>query len=168
MLLLLIATARLIQISLTRPSISLAASWLSAASEAGCRRSPGPRTSKGNQGKPYFERECRELRAKFRWALRHDVDSMRVLARRFSSVIRRKCRQYRQPQTPVLLRHLRNNHKVFWQKLNAHDSSLPAALSAHSACQAVTSFQRILPSGEGRNRYGDEEMRGSSPAEMRG
>ena len=90
---------------------------------------------------PYFDRECRELRAKFRWAMRHNVDSVRVLARRFSSVIRRKCRQYRQRQTPVLLRHLRSNHKVFWQKLNAHDSSLPAALSAHSAW---TSFHRSL------------------------
>ena len=58
-----------------------------AASEAGCRRSSGSTTSKGNKGKPYFDHECRELRAKFRWAMRHDVDIVRVLARRFSSVI---------------------------------------------------------------------------------
>ena len=107
-----------------------------AASEAGCRNASGSRAHKGPKGKPYFDRECRELRAKFRYALRHDVDSVKVLARRFSSVIRRKCRQYRQQQTPILLRHLRSNHKVFWQKLNAQDSVLPESLSTHAAWAA--------------------------------
>ena len=49
------------------------------ASEAGCRKSSGAKVAKGNRGKPYFDRECRELRAKFRWAMRHDVDSVKLL-----------------------------------------------------------------------------------------
>ena len=51
-----------------------------AASEADRRKSSGAKAAKGNRGKPYFNCECRELRAKFRWAMRHDVDSVRVLA----------------------------------------------------------------------------------------
>ena len=65
--------------------------------------------------------------------MRHDPQSVKVLAHRFSAVIRRKCRQYRQRQTPALLRHLRSNHKIFWQKFNSHDSALPAALQTQSA-----------------------------------
>ena len=107
-----------------------------AASEAGCRNASGSRAHKGPKGKPYFDRECRELRAKFRYALRHNVDSVKVLVRCFSSVIRRKCRQYRQQQTPILLRHLRSNHKVFWQKLDAQDSVLPESLSTQAAWAA--------------------------------
>ena len=101
-----------------------------AASEAGCRNAFGSRAHKGPKGKPYFDRQCRELRSKFRYALRHDIDSVKVLARRFSSVIRRKCRRYR---------HLRGNHKVFWQKLNVQDSVLlhpcsVGSLSSESLC----------------------------------
>ena len=55
---------------------------------------------------------------------------VRVLARRFSFTIRRKCRQYRQRQTPALLRHLRSNHKCFWQQLNRAEGALPAPLPA--------------------------------------
>ncbi|KAK9827146.1 hypothetical protein WJX74_008106 [Apatococcus lobatus] len=69
--------------------------------------------------------------------MRHDLGlSVRVLARPFSAVIRRKCRQYRQRQTPFLLRHLRSNHKIFWQKFNSHDSTLPPPLQTHSAWAA--------------------------------
>ena len=112
-----------------------------AAVTAGCKSCPGSGRLRACKDKPYFDQECRLLRAKFRYALRHDPDSVRVLARRFSFVIRRKCRQHRQRQTPILLRHLRSNHKVFWQKLNARSSALPAALSAHSAW---TSFHANL------------------------
>ena len=66
-----------------------------AASEAGCRKASGSRARKGPKGKPYIDRECQELRAKFIYILRHDIDSVKILVRRFSSVIRRKCRQYR-------------------------------------------------------------------------
>ena len=45
---------------------------------------------------PYFDDECRQLRAKFRWAAQYDPGSVKILARRFSCTIRRKCRQYRQ------------------------------------------------------------------------
>ena len=101
-----------------------------AAAAAGKVSSGPPRP---RRDKPYFDQECRSLRAKFRYAVRHDPENVRILARRFSSVIRRKCRQYRQRQTPALLRHLRSNHKIFWQKLNSHDSTLPPALQHHSA-----------------------------------
>ena len=94
-------------------------------------------TSKPRKGpfrdKPYFDDECRQLRAKFRWATRHDPSSVRVPVRRFSSTIRRKCRQYRQRQTPLLLRHLRSNHKCFWTKFNSKQAGLPDVLSSHSA-----------------------------------
>ena len=49
-----------------------------AASGAGCRNASGSGAHKGLKGKPYFDRECLELRAKFRYALRHDVDSVKV------------------------------------------------------------------------------------------
>ena len=76
------------------------------------------------------------MRAQFRYAMRHDPESVRVLARQFSTTIRRKCRQYRQRQTPALLRHLRSNHKCFWQKLNPVSSALPAPLANHLAWDA--------------------------------
>ena len=76
------------------------------------------------------------MRAQFRYAMRHDPESVRILARRFSTTIRRKCRQHRQQQTPALLRHLRSNHKCFWQKLNPVGGALPAALANHSAWEA--------------------------------
>ena len=52
-----------------------------AASDAGCRNASGPRAHKGPKGKPCFDRECRELR----YALRHDIDSVKVLACRLFS-----------------------------------------------------------------------------------
>ena len=76
------------------------------------------------------------MRAQFRYAMRHDPESVRILARRFSTTIRRKCRQYRQRQIPALLRHLRSNHECFWQKLNPVGGALPAALANHSAWEA--------------------------------
>ncbi len=48
---------------------------------------------------------------------------------------RRKCRQYRQQQTPRLLCHLRSKHKCFWTNLNNKQATLPDALSSHSAWQ---------------------------------
>ena len=88
-----------------------------AAISAGCRHVP---TSKRPRGKvkdsPYFDDECRRMRAQFRHAARHDPDSVRVLAHRFTYAVCKKCRQYRQQQTPRLLRDLRSNHKCFWTR----------------------------------------------------
>ena len=66
------------------------------------------------------------------YAMRHDPEIVRVLVRRFSTTICRKCRQYRQRQTPALLRHLRSNHKCL-QKLNPVSGALPALLANHLA-----------------------------------
>ena len=107
---------------------------IDAARAAGCKHVSGSRPSRGmRRDKPYFDQECRRMRAQFRYAMRHDPESVRILARRFSTTIRRKCRQHRQQQTPALLRHLRSNHKCFWQKLNPVGGALPAALANHSA-----------------------------------
>ena len=118
-----------------------------AASEAGCRNASGSRLHKGPKGKPYFDCECGELRAEFRYALRHDIDSDKVLARRFSSVICRKCRQYRQQQTPILLRHLRSNHKVFWKKLNAQDS-VPSRIPLHPCSVGSLSSESLCATSD--------------------
>ena len=121
-----------------------------AAVSAGCGHRPTSKPRKGPfRDKPYFDDECRQLRAKFRWAARHDPSSVRILARRFSYTIRRKCRQYRQRQTPLLLRHLRSNHKCFWTKFNSKQGGLPDALSSHSAWQQFHQ-QLCAPPAQGR------------------
>ena len=98
---------------------------MDSAAQAGCKKSRASTRRKGPcKDKPYFDEECR-LRAQFRHAVRHDPEAVRVQARRLSFTIRRRCRQYRQRQTPVLLRHLRSNHKCFWQRLNAQHAGLP-------------------------------------------
>ena len=110
---------------------------IDAARAAGCKHVSGSRPSRGmRRDKPYFDQECQRMRAQFRYAMRHDPESVRILARRFSTTIRRKCRQQRQQQTPALLCHLRSNHKCFWQKLNPVGGALPAALANHSAWEA--------------------------------
>ena len=76
------------------------------------------------------------MRAQFRSAMRRDAENVRILARPFFTTIRRKCRQYRQRQTLALLRHLRSNHKCFWQKLTLVGGALPATLANHSAWEA--------------------------------
>ena len=107
-----------------------------AAISAGCKFTPTSRPRKGSfRDKPYFDDECRRIRAEFRWAAQHDPDSMRVLARRFKRTIRRKCRQYRQRQTPLLLRHLVSKYKCFWTQFNSKQGALPDALSSQSAWQ---------------------------------
>ena len=84
------------------------------AQEARCKHVTGSRPSRHQRrDKPYLDHECRQMRAQFRYAMRHDPQHVWVLARRLSFTIRRKCRQYRQRQTPALLRHLRSNHKCF-------------------------------------------------------
>ena len=86
---------------------------IDAAKAAGCKHADGGRPSRGvRRDKPYIDKECRSMRAQFRYAMRLDPESVRVLARRFSTTIRRKCRQYRQRQTLPLLRHRRSNHKA--------------------------------------------------------
>lgn len=101
---------------------------------AGCKHVTGSRPVRHRRRhKPYFDQECRQMRAQFRYAMRHDPEHVRVLARRFSFTIRRKCRQYRQRQTPALLCHLRSNHKCFWQQLNRDGGALPAPLASHAA-----------------------------------
>lgn len=118
----------------------LGATMVGAAVSAGCKRTAGSMKPGGpGRDKPYFDQECRALRSKFRYAMRHDPETVRVLARRFQTVIRRKCRQYRQQQTPALLRNLRSNRKEFWRKLNSHDGALPASLTKHSAWTAFHS-----------------------------
>ena len=120
-------------------------------SQAGCRTSSGARTSRGNKGKPCFERQHGELRAQCSWALCHDVDSVKVLVRRCSSVIPCECqRQYRQQQTPTLLLRLCSNHIFFWQQLNAHVSSMPLSLFTYSAWTAV--HQSLSAPPAARNR----------------
>ena len=85
----------------------------------GCKHVTGSRPPRHQRrDKAYFDHECRQMRAQFRYAMRHDPEHVKVLARCFSFTIRRKCRQYRQRQPPALLRHLRSNHKCFWQQLN--------------------------------------------------
>ena len=112
------------------------------AAQAGCKKSRASTRRKGPcKDKPYFDEECRRLRAQFRHAVRHDREAVRVLALRLSFTIRRKCRQYRQRQTPVLLLHLRSNHKCFWQRLNSPHAGLPAALSHHDTW---ASYHRTL------------------------
>ena len=70
------------------------------AQAAGCKHETGSRPPRHQRrNKPYFDHECRQMRAQFRFAMRHDPEHVKVLARRFSFTIRRKCRQYRQRQT---------------------------------------------------------------------
>ena len=58
----------------------LCSMMVEAASEAGCSTSSGARISKSYKCKPYFDRECQELRKRFKWAMRHDVDIVWILA----------------------------------------------------------------------------------------
>ena len=133
--------------------------------QVGCKHSARSRPRKqAVADKPYFDEECRRMRAKFRYAVRHDPDSVRVLANRFKSIIRRKCRQYRQRQTPMLLRQLRSNHKCFWAKFNAQQSRLPDALSTQAAWQqfhqklCAPPASRLLPAATTAAGSGDGSL----------
>ena len=81
---------------------------------------------------------------------------------RFSFTIRRKCRQYRQRQTPALLRHLRSNHKCFWQQLNRAEGALPAPLASHAARDAF--HQRLCAPPATRMRPPDNPCPVSPPS----
>ena len=54
---------------------------IDAARAADCKHIGGSRPSRGI--KPYFDQECRRMRAQFRYAMRHDPENVRILARRF-------------------------------------------------------------------------------------
>ena len=130
---------------------------------AGCKHVDGSRPPRcQRRDKPYFDRECKQMRAQFRYAMRHDPQHVRVLARRFSFTIRRKCRQYRQRQTPALLRHLRSNHKCFWQQLNRAEGALPAPLASHAAWDAF--HQRLCAPPATRMRPPDNPCPVSPPS----
>ena len=51
---------------------------IDAARAAGCKHVSGSRPSRGmRRDKPYFDQECRRMRAQFRYAMRHDPESVR-------------------------------------------------------------------------------------------
>ncbi len=84
-----------------------------AAISAGCRHVPNSKRPKGKvSDSPYFDGECRRMRAQFRHAARHDPDNVRILTRRISYTVCRKCRHHRQQHTPCLLRDLRSTTNV--------------------------------------------------------
>ena len=103
---------------------------VAAARQSGCRMSvlcdPSRSASRRPPDMPYFDDECREMRAEFRRVMKMDPETGRLLARRYTTKLRRKSREYRQRQTPAILKQLRSNDKGFWRRFNAHDASLPA------------------------------------------
>lgn len=111
---------------------SLSETLITAATDAGCKQScnTGGRTYR-HRDKPYFDSECCSMRAEFRRVSKADPETGHVLARRYITVLGRKCRQHRQRQTPAMLRQLRCNDKSFWKRFNTHHSGLPAPLAAH-------------------------------------
>ena len=58
-----------------------------------------------------------------------------MLLRKYASVVRRKCRIYRQLQTDTLLRSIRSRPRDFWRKLNGKPAALPPTLQQHSKWQ---------------------------------
>ena len=125
---------------------------LSAAKDAGCKQTGSGRGQVRKQrDKPYFDAECRQMRRHFRRVLKSDVETGCVLARRYITVLRRKCRQHRQQQTPALLRQLRGNDKAFWRQFNRRHDSLPAPLASHPPWQpyharlCAPAAQRVEP-----------------------
>ena len=54
----------------------------------------------------------RRMLAQLRYAVRHDPQHVRVLARRFTTAIHWRCRQYMHGQTSALLCYLRGNDNV--------------------------------------------------------
>ena len=63
-----------------------------AAISAGSKHVPTSEPRRGpSKDRTYFDDECRQLQAKFRYAAKHDPSSMQVLARRFSFTVHRMC-----------------------------------------------------------------------------
>ena len=118
----------------------LSATVLAAAQTSGCRFKPAvpagpPRTQKRREHKPFFDRECRDLKRLYQHTRSRDPEQAHVLLRKYASVVRRKCRIYRQLQTDTLLREIRSRPRDFWRKLNGKPAALPRALQQQSKWQ---------------------------------
>ena len=116
----------------------LSATVLAAAQTSGCRFKPAvpagpPRTQKRREHKPFFDRECRDLKRLYQHTRSRDPEQAHVLLRKYASVVRRKCRIYR--QTDTLLREIRSRPRDFCKKLNGKPAALPRALQQQSKWQ---------------------------------
>ena len=126
--------------SIPRACEQLSATVLAAAQASGCRFKPAvpagpPRTQKRREHKPFFDRECRDLKRLYQHTRSRDPEQAHVLLRKYASVVRRKCRIYRQLQTDTLLREIRSRPRDFWRKLNGKPAALPRALQQQSKWQ---------------------------------
>ena len=113
--------------SIPRACEQLSAAVLAAAQASGCRFKPAvsagppcsPPTQRRREHKPFFDRECQDLKRLYQHTRSRDPEQAHVLLRKYASVVRRKCRIYRQLQTDTLLRSIRSRPRDFWRKLNS-------------------------------------------------
>ena len=120
----------------------LSAAVLAAAQASECQIKPAisagpppPPTQRRREHKPFFDRECRDLKRLYQHTRSRDPEQAHVLLRRYASVVRRKCRTYRQLQTDTLLREIRSRPRDFWRQLNGKPAALPPTLQQHSQWQ---------------------------------
>ena len=85
--------------------------------------------------KPCFDGECRRMKRQLRQSMMSDVETGRVLARRYITVLRRKCRQHRHKQTPARLSQFCGNDVAFWRRFNKKPGGLPTPLASHQPLQ---------------------------------
>ena len=129
----------------------LSAALVQAATSAGCRYKPAAAASSARprrDHRPFYDRECRDLKWLYQHTRSGDPEMARILRRKYPSLVRRKCWQYRQQQTHVLLREIRRRPQDFWQKLNGPPTPLRKPLQQHSKWQQYfTDFCAPLPAG---------------------
>ena len=129
--------------NIPRACEQLSAAVLAAAQASGCRFKPAisagppcsPPTQRRREHKPFFDRECRDLKRLYQHTRSRDPEQAHVLLRKYASVVRRKCRIYRQLQTATLLRSIRSRPRDFWRKLHGKPAALPPTLQQHSKRQ---------------------------------
>ena len=77
--------------------------------------------------------------------MKMDPETGHVLARRYTTQFRSKCREYLQRQIPAI-KQLCSNDKGFWRRFNARDVSLPATLAHHAPWQSFHTKLCVPPS----------------------
>ena len=124
---------------------------LQAVTSAGCRFSTAaaaPSARPTRHHRPFFDKECQDLKWLYQHMRSQDPEVARVLRHKYSSLLRRKCRQYRQQQTHVLLREIRRRPQDVWRKLNGPPTPLPKPLQQYSQWQQnMADFCRPPPAG---------------------
>ena len=117
--------------SLAESCSKLSDTLVAAAVAAGCHHKPATSTAPARpkrDHRPFFDKECKDLKRLYQHTRSRDPEQAHVLRRKYASVVRRKCRVYRQQQTGRLLREIRRKPQDFWRKLNGRPAPLPQLL----------------------------------------